>query len=101
MAETYANQKPSFARQQTPQNNDRPFDKIQKNINGKTHFPPGKGLMKTQAEAADYITEMLVVLCNMAKDVDLRFLNYLLEMAYEESLSHSGETSKFIKNHTR
>lgn len=56
-------------------------------------LPPGKGLAKTESEAAEYIVQMLVVLSNMAKDVDLKFLNYLLEMAYEESLSHVDKAS--------
>ncbi len=56
-----------------------------------THLPPGKGLAQNKTEAAKYIAEMLPVLCNMAKDVDLKFLNYLLEMAYEESTYQCNE----------
>lgn len=61
-------------------------------------IPPGKGLAKNQTEAAEYIVEMLVVLCNMAKDVDLKFLNYLLEMAYEESTNHVHKMPVAVKS---
>lgn len=64
-------------------------------------MPPGKGLARSQAEATEYIVEMLVVLCNMAKDVDLRFLTYLLEMAYEESTNHVDKTRAVAKSTSR
>ena len=61
-------------------------------------IPPGTGLARTPAEASQYITEMLIVLCNMAKDVDLKFLNYLLEMAYEESTSKATKSPTAVKS---
>ena len=67
----------------------------------KTFLPPGKGLIKSQSEAATYIADMLAILRNIAKDVDLKFLNYLLEMAYEESLSHANKAPEAIKRSSR
>lgn len=71
---------------------------IEESNNAQHRLAPGAGLAKNQTDAADYIVEMLVVLCNMAKDADLKFLNYLLEMAYEESLSHADKSNVIVKN---
>lgn len=72
---------------------------------GKPHFkeivPPGMGLARTPTEASEYIAEMLVVLCNMAKDVDLMFLNYLLVMAYEESMTRVIKAPVAVKSTSR
>ena len=67
------------------------------NMMAKKPSPPGKGLVKSQADAAKYVAEMSVVLRNLAIDVDLKFLSYLLEMAYEESLNHVNEKSNSAK----
>ncbi len=99
MAKTLAKRKSSFARQQNPQKNKVLFEGFADSDTIPVNLPPGKGLARNQAEAANYIAEMLVVLCNMAKDVDLKFLNYLLEMAYEESLGHTSKTREIVKNH--
>lgn len=64
-------------------------------------IPPGKGLARTPTEASQYIAEMLVVLCNMAKDVDLKFLGYLLEMAYEESMTRAIKAPVAVKSNSR
>ena len=64
-------------------------------------MPPGRGLVKNKTDAANYVAEMLAVLRNIAKDVDLKFLTYLLEMAYEESLSHADASPKTAKPHAR
>jgi len=100
VAKTLAKRKSSFAHQQNPQNNKTLYEDVAVNGISSLDLPPGKGLARNQTEAANYIAEMLVVLCNMAKDVDLRFLNYLLEMAYEESLGHASKTTEIVKNHT-
>jgi len=65
------------------------------------HVLPGQGLIKSQTEAATYIADMVAILRNIARDVDLKFLNYLLEMAYEESLSRTHKTPKGVKSQTQ
>jgi hypothetical protein len=106
VAKTSIKQQTTFVRQNTSQNSRSLPKKAQINEaqvkkNTKTHLSPGKGLAKNQTEAANYISEMLAVLCNMAKDVDLKFLNYLLEMAFEESIVHASKTSKIVKHQSR
>jgi len=106
VAKTSIKQQTSFVRQKTSQNSSSLPKKAQINetqINKTTRplLPPGRGLAKNQTEAANYISEMLSVLCNMAKDVDLVFLNYLLEMAFEESLAHASKTSEIVKQQSR
>ena len=91
MAKTIAKEVSSFVRQETSQNKGSTRGGTQERKTPTSHLPPGKGLAKNKTEAASYIAEMLPVLCNMAKDVDLKFLNYLLEMAYEESVYRCNE----------
>ncbi len=81
-------------RRKTLQNKGSARDGVEDRPKTTPHLPPGKGLAKNKAEAASYIAEMLPVLCNMANDVELKFLNYLLEMAFEEALHCSKEMSK-------
>jgi len=101
VAKTSAKRKTSLVGEGTLQNNSSLTggSQIRKTI--KTPVPPGMGLVKDSSDAADYIVEMLVVLCNIAKDVDLKFLNYLLEMAYEESLNHTSKKRGTVKSQSR
>jgi len=101
VAKTSAKRKTSLAGEDRLQNTSSLTgdNQIAKNI--RTPIPPGMGLVKDPGDAADYIVEMLVVLCNIAKDVDLKFLNYLLEMAYEESLNHTSKKSGRVKSQAR
>ncbi len=106
MAKTSVKQQTSFVRQKTSQDSrslpkKAQINETQVNKKTKTYLPPGRGLAKNQTEAANYISEMLAVLCNMAKDVDLVFLNYLLEMAFEESLLHASKTREIVKHQSR
>ncbi len=111
MAKTSIKQQTSFVRRKTSQNsrslpkkahiNKVQINEVQNNKNIRTNLPPGKGLAKNPTEAANYISEMLAILRNMAKDVDLNFLNYLLEMAFEESLVHASKTSEIVKHQSR
>jgi len=86
VAKTLAKRDSSYRHREVSHNKSSTCEEVQYETDNTIHLPPGKGLAKNKQEAAEYIAEMLPVLCNMAKDVDLKFLNYLLEMAYEESL---------------
>ena len=44
-------------------------------------------------EAAAYIADMTLQMRNMARDADLQFLNYLLEMAFQEAFMQSEKGS--------
>jgi len=91
VAKTLAKPAPSYRHGQASLNKSSTRGEKQDETDISTHLPPGKGLAQNKTEAARYISEMLPVLCNMAKDVDLKFLNYLLEMAYEESMYRGNE----------
>ena len=94
MAKTLAKHKSLYRDEQVSQNKNPTGGEVQNVVVTSTHLPPGKGLAQNETEAAEYIAEMLPVLCNMARDVDLKFLNYLLEMAYEESVYRCNEGPK-------
>ena len=91
MAKTLAKHESSYRQEPASQNKNSAGGEMQDETVISTHLPPGKGLARNKTEAARYIAEMLPVLCSMAKDVDLKFLNYLLEMAYEESIYGCNE----------
>ena len=94
MAKTLAKHGSSYRHREPSQNKSSTGEEVQYETEITPHLPPGKGLALNKTEAAGYIAEMLPVLCNMAKDVDLKFLNYLLEMAYEESIYRGNDGPK-------
>ncbi len=98
MAKVSVKRHSSYVHQDTHFNDSRLSEEAHSNKKPRAHMPPGQGLIKSQTEAATYISDMLAILRNIAKDVDLKFLNYLLEMAYEESLSRTQKTSEVIKS---
>jgi len=91
VTKTLAKHESSYRHGQASQDKSSTGGGMQDETVNSTHLPPGKGLAQNKTEAARYIAEMLPILCNMAKDMDLKFLNYLLEMAYEESICCCNE----------
>ncbi len=91
MEKSLSEQKCSSKALKASQNKESSFSENQEKADAKKLLPPGKGLARNKTEATGYIAEMLPVLCGMAKDVDLKFLNYLLEMAYEETIYRGND----------
>ena len=52
-------------------------------------LPPTGGEVRSREEVAGYIADMVLELRNMAKDHDLEFLAYLLEMSFQEAFDSS------------
>ena len=48
-------------------------------------LPQTGGDARSREEVASYIADMVLELRNMAKDHDLEFLAYLLEMSFQEA----------------
>ncbi len=48
-------------------------------------LPQTGGEIRSKEEVAGYIADMVLELRNMAKDHDLEFLAYLLEMSFQEA----------------
>ncbi len=55
---------------------------------------PGLAAEKTPEEVAGYIADMVLQLRNMAKQKDLDFLAYLLEMSFQEAFDLSSRDKK-------
>ena len=45
----------------------------------------------TRQETAAYIADVALQLRNLARQADMKFLTYLLEMVFQEAFSESGE----------
>lgn len=52
-------------------------------------LPQTGGEVRSKEEVAGYIADMVLELRNMAKDNDLEFLAYLLEMSFQEAFDLS------------
>ena len=52
-------------------------------------LPQTGGEIRSKEEIAGYIADMVLELRNMAKDHDLEFLAYLLEMSFQEAFDLS------------
>jgi len=52
-------------------------------------LPQAGGEVRSKEEVAGYIADMVLELRNMAKDNELEFLAYLLEMSFQEAFDLS------------